>query len=55
MSRTILRMSLLCFCALTMVVPLLSMEGQKALGFQQKYIHLCSEEGLMGLERHEGE
>ncbi len=33
------------------------MEGQKALRFNQKYFNLCSEdnEGLMGLERHEGE
>ncbi len=34
--------TLYCFCALIVVVPLLSMEGQKALGFYQKYIlHLC--------------
>ncbi len=26
---------LLCFCALIVVVPLLSMKGQKALGFHQ--------------------
>ncbi len=32
-------MSLLRFCALTMVVPLLSMQGQKALGF---HLNLCS-------------
>ncbi len=35
-------MSLLHLCALTMVIPLLSMEGQKALGFHQKYLNLCS-------------
>ncbi len=29
---------------------------QKALGFHQKYLNLCSKhEGCMGLERHEGE
>ncbi len=28
--------------ALTMVIPLLSMQGQKALIFHQKYINLCS-------------
>ncbi len=27
----------LCFCALTMIGPLLSMEDQRALGFHQKY------------------
>ncbi len=31
-------MSSLRFCALIMVGPLLSMEGQKALGFHQKYL-----------------
>ncbi len=36
-------MSLLCFCALIMV-PLLSMEGQRALRFHQKYLILCSED-----------
>ncbi len=30
--------------ALIVVVPLLSMEGQKALGFHQKYLNLCSED-----------
>ncbi len=39
-------MSLLPFWALNMVVVLLSMEGQKALGFHQ---------GLSGLEQYEGE
>ncbi len=39
-------MSLLSFWALNMVVTLLSMEGQKALGFQQIYLNLCSEETL---------
>ncbi len=33
-------MSLLCSCALTVVIPLLSMEGQRA----QKYLNLCSED-----------
>ncbi len=37
-------MSLLHFCALTVVVPLLSMEGQRALGFHQKYLNLCSKD-----------
>ncbi len=32
------------FCALTVVVPLLSMEGQKALGFHQKHLNLCSKD-----------
>ncbi len=38
-------------------VALLPMQGQRALGFHQKY-HICvpkMNEGLMGLERHEGE
>ncbi len=35
-------MSVLPFWALNVVVALLSMEGQKALGFHQKYLHLCS-------------
>ncbi len=43
-NRTPLMMSLLCFCALIVVVPLVSMEGQKALGFHQKYLDLCSED-----------
>ncbi len=29
-----------------MVVPLLSMEGQKAPGFHQKYLNLCFEDEL---------
>ncbi len=37
-------MSLLRFCALIVVISLLSMEGQKALGFNQKYLNLCSED-----------
>ncbi len=41
---TILTMSLLPFWALKMIVALLSMEGQKALGFHQKYLNLCSED-----------
>ncbi len=38
-------MSLLRFWVLNMVVVLLSLEGQKALGFHQKYVfNLCSED-----------
>ncbi len=37
-------MSLLPFWALNVVVPLRSMQGQKALGFHQKYLNLCSED-----------
>ncbi len=37
-------MSLLPFWALTMVVVLLSMQGQKPLGFHPKYLNLCSED-----------
>ncbi len=38
-----------------MVVVLLSMEGQKALGFHpKKYRNLCYK-GLTDLEQHEGE
>ncbi len=43
-------MSLLPFWALNVVVALLSMQGQKTLGFHQKYANLCCE-----YERHEGE
>ncbi len=32
------------FWVLNGVVPLLSMEGQKALGFHQKYLNLRSED-----------
>ncbi len=32
------------FWTLIVVVPLLSMEGQKALGFHQKYLNVCSED-----------
>ncbi len=32
------------FLALNVVVALLSMQGQKALGFHQKYLNLCSED-----------
>ncbi len=39
---TILSMFLLPFCALIVVGPFLSMEGQKALGFHQKYLNLWS-------------
>ncbi len=39
--------SLLAFLALNMVVTLLSMEGQKALGFDQKYLNLCSEDEVL--------
>ncbi len=35
-------MSLLPFWSLKEVVALLSMQGQKSLGFHQKYLHLCS-------------
>ncbi len=37
-------MSLLPLWALIVVVPLLSMEGQKALRFHKKYLNLCSED-----------
>ncbi len=37
-------MFLLPFWALNVSVALLSMEGQKALRFHQKYLHLCSED-----------
>ncbi len=37
-------MSFLHFCALIVVGLLLSMQGQKALRFHQKYINLCSED-----------
>ncbi len=38
------------------VVALLSKQGQKALGFHQKYVNLCSEdECLMSLKQNEGE
>ncbi len=39
-------MSFLPFWALNMVVALLSMQGQKALGFHPKYLNLCSEDEL---------
>ncbi len=39
-------MSLLPFWALNSVVALLSIEGQKALGFHQTYLNLCSEDEL---------
>ncbi len=39
-----------------MVVLLLSIQGQKALRFYKKYLHLCFEdEGFTGLKRREGE
>ncbi len=41
---TILTMSLLPFWALNISVALLSMQGQKALEFHQKYLNLCSED-----------
>ncbi len=45
-------MSLLRFWAVNMEVALLSMQGQKALGFNQKYICVPKmNEGLSGLER----
>ncbi len=37
-------MSLLSFWALNVSVALQSMQGQKALGFHQKYLNLCSED-----------
>ncbi len=37
-------MSLLPFWPLNMVVPLLYMQGQKALRFHQKYLNLCSKD-----------
>ncbi len=37
-------MSLLLFWALNVVVHLLSMQGQKALRFHQKYLNLCSKD-----------
>ncbi len=37
-------MSLLPFWALNVSVVLLSKQGQKALGFLQKYLNLCSED-----------
>ncbi len=47
--------SLLCFWDLNVSVVLPSMQGQKALGFHQKNYNLKMNEGLMGLEWHEGE
>ncbi len=41
---TILTMSLLPFWALNVSVALLSMQGQKALEFHQKYLNLCSKD-----------
>ncbi len=39
-----------------MTLMLQSMQGQKALWFNQTYLNLCSEdEGLTGLKGHEGE
>ncbi len=40
---TILTMHLLPFWAMNVVVAFLSMQGQRALGFHQKYYNLCSE------------
>ncbi len=37
-------MSLLRFWALNVEVSLVSMQGQKALGFHQKYLNLCCED-----------
>ncbi len=31
------------------------MEGQIALGVNQKYLNVCSEDNFSGLKRHEGE
>ncbi len=44
MSQIILPMFLLRFCALIVVMSLLSMKGQRALRFHQKYLNLCSED-----------
>ncbi len=41
---TIVTMSVLTFWALNVSVALLSMQGQKALGFHQKYLNLCSKD-----------
>ncbi len=41
---TILTVSLLSFWALIVSVVLLSMQGQKALKFHQKYLNLCSKD-----------
>ncbi len=41
---TILTMSLLPFWALNMSVQLLSIQGQKALRFHEKYLNLCSKD-----------
>ncbi len=46
--------SLLPFWVLNMSIVLLSMERVKALGFHQKSVPEMNE-GLTGLERHEGE
>ncbi len=54
---TILPMSLLSFCALIVVISLLSMEGHSALS-SIKTILICvpkMNECLTGLEGHEGE
>ncbi len=53
---TILTMSLLSFWALNVVVAVLSMQGQKALGFDQKifsFVFLRSTKVFKGLEQHE--
>ncbi len=41
-------MSLLPFCVLNVLVVLLFMQGQKALGFHEKYLNLCSEDKQRG-------
>ncbi len=46
-------MSLLLFWDLNKVIVLLSVQGQKTLGFHRKYLSLCSKD--IGLERHDGE
>ncbi len=56
-SQTIFSMSLLHFWALNVMVVLLSMENQKALGFHKKIL-ICVQKmkkGLKGVEQHEGE
>ncbi len=37
----------LTFCALIMVITLLTVEGQRALVFHEKYFNLCSEDERM--------
>ncbi len=50
-TESISTMSLLRFCALLVVVPMLSVEGQKAFRFNKIYLNLMSK-GLTWLERY---